>query len=149
MQLRTALYYSYTYDVIIILKSNIILYSLPVSPPPQVKISGCPPDKFKNPSASGSSGNLKPGVNQVIKKYCSLLTQCINPLNTELNPIYHLLALLGAHHILHVSRVRVKVWKNFAILGVTSTKFSHLEDVGSSSLRNVGTVLLFYMIKKF
>ena len=31
----------------------------------------------------------------------------INPLNTELNPFCHLLALLGAHHILHVSRVRV------------------------------------------
>jgi hypothetical protein len=31
-----------------------------------------------------------------------------NPLNAELNPIYHLLSLLGAHHILHVSRVRVK-----------------------------------------
>ena len=33
---------------------------------------------------------------------------CINPLNAELNPICHLLALLGAHHILHVSRVKVK-----------------------------------------
>ena len=32
-----------------------------------------------------------------------------NPLNTKLNPICHLLALLGAHHILHVSRIRVKV----------------------------------------
>ena len=31
----------------------------------------------------------------------------INPLNAELNPICNLLALLGAHHILHVSRVRV------------------------------------------
>ena len=31
-----------------------------------------------------------------------------NPLNAELNPICHLLALLGAHHILYVSRVRVK-----------------------------------------
>ena len=30
-----------------------------------------------------------------------------NPLNTQLNPICHLLALLGAHHILHVSRMRV------------------------------------------
>jgi len=30
-----------------------------------------------------------------------------NPLNTELNPICHLLALLGAHHIIHVSRVRI------------------------------------------
>ena len=31
-----------------------------------------------------------------------------NPLNPELNPIYCLLALLGAHHFLHVSRIRVK-----------------------------------------
>jgi hypothetical protein len=31
----------------------------------------------------------------------------INPLNAKLNPICHLLALLGAHHILHVSRIRV------------------------------------------
>jgi hypothetical protein len=32
----------------------------------------------------------------------------LNPLNVELNPVCHLLALLGAHHILHVSRIRVK-----------------------------------------
>ena len=32
----------------------------------------------------------------------------INPLKAELNPIRHLLALVGAHHIVHVSRVRVK-----------------------------------------
>ena len=32
----------------------------------------------------------------------------INPLNTELNPICHLLSLLGAHHILHISRIRFK-----------------------------------------
>jgi hypothetical protein len=32
-----------------------------------------------------------------------------NPLNAELNPICHLLALLGAHHILHVSRIGVCV----------------------------------------
>jgi len=31
----------------------------------------------------------------------------INPLNAELNPICRLLALLGAHHILHISRIRV------------------------------------------
>jgi hypothetical protein len=29
-----------------------------------------------------------------------------NPLNTELNPICHLLALVGVHNILHVSRVK-------------------------------------------
>ena len=32
----------------------------------------------------------------------------INPLNAELSPICHLLALLGAHHIFHVSGLRVK-----------------------------------------
>ena len=33
----------------------------------------------------------------------------INPLNPELNPICYLLALLGVHHFLHVSRIRVKL----------------------------------------
>ena len=33
-----------------------------------------------------------------------------NPLNAELNPICYLLALVGAHHILHVNRVRVKYY---------------------------------------
>jgi len=32
----------------------------------------------------------------------------INPLNTELNPICHMLALLGAHPILHIGRIWVK-----------------------------------------
>ena len=40
--------------------------------------------------------------------YIYTSTTIVNPLNTELNPICHLLALLGAHHILHVSRIRVK-----------------------------------------
>ena len=31
-----------------------------------------------------------------------------NPLSAELNPIRHLLALVGARHIVHVSRLRVK-----------------------------------------
>ena len=35
----------------------------------------------------------------------------INPLNAELNPFCHLLALLGAHPILHVSRIKVNVRK--------------------------------------
>ena len=33
----------------------------------------------------------------------------LNPLNAELNSICHLLALLGAHHIFHVSGLRVNV----------------------------------------
>jgi hypothetical protein len=32
-----------------------------------------------------------------------------NTLNAELNPICHFLALLGTHHILHVSRIRVNM----------------------------------------
>jgi hypothetical protein len=32
----------------------------------------------------------------------------LKPLNAELNPICHLLALLGAHPILHVSGIKVK-----------------------------------------
>jgi len=35
-------------------------------------------------------------------------TVSINPLNGKLNPICHLLALLGAHHIFRVSGLRVK-----------------------------------------
>jgi hypothetical protein len=34
----------------------------------------------------------------------------INPLKAELNPICHLLTLLGAHHIIHVRRIRVKMY---------------------------------------
>jgi len=33
----------------------------------------------------------------------------INPLKPELNPFCYLLALLGAHHFLHISRIRVKL----------------------------------------
>ena len=39
----------------------------------------------------------------------TLLLQNFNPLKPELNPICYLLALLGAHHFLHVSRIRVKL----------------------------------------
>jgi hypothetical protein len=40
--------------------------------------------------------------------YRHIYAPAINPLNAELYPICHFLALLGAHHILHVSWVRVK-----------------------------------------
>ena len=47
------------------------------------------------------------------KKFCKYFInrkkqEQINPLNPELNPICYLLALLGPHHFLHVSRIRVK-----------------------------------------
>ena len=49
-------------------------------------------------------------VNWVSVKYPKnkIINPIINPLNPELNPICYLLALLGAHHFLHVSRIRVK-----------------------------------------
>ena len=65
---------------------------------------------FQNDTRSygtGSSGDLV----YAIKSYrgrkltASLI---LNPLNPELNPICCLLALLGANHFLHVSRIRVK-----------------------------------------
>jgi hypothetical protein len=39
----------------------------------------------------------------------------VNPLKAELNPICHLLALLGAHLIFHVSRIRVNLIKTLLI----------------------------------
>jgi hypothetical protein len=35
--------------------------------------------------------------------------KCFNPSNAKLNPICHLLALLGSRRILHVSRIRVNI----------------------------------------
>jgi len=49
----------------------------------------------------------------------------INPLNAELNPICYLLALLEAHHFLHVSRIRVKGRKEF----VGFCEWSSEEDI--------------------
>jgi len=55
-----------------------------------------------------------------VLKYCNIISEIteiitfqkydvFNPLNPELNPICYLLVLLGAHHFLHVSRIRVKL----------------------------------------
>ena len=41
-----------------------------------------------------------------------ILSVYLNLLNAELNPICHLLALLGAHLILHISRMKVNFFKN-------------------------------------
>ena len=52
----------------------------------------------------------------------------INPLNAELNPICHFLALLGAHHILHVSGVRVKVWIIWTVIFTFFETFDNIND---------------------
>jgi len=56
------------------------------------------------------SENLNPRARPIITcEVKATMHLClINPLNAELNPICHLLALLGVHHFLHVSTIRVK-----------------------------------------
>jgi len=49
---------------------------------------------------------------------CDIYFYDTNALNADLNPICHLLALLGAHPILHVSRIRV----NCAFIGYKKNK---------------------------
>ena len=48
----------------------------------------------------------RPALKAFIENYH--LSFAINPLNAQLNPICQLLALLGVHHFLHFSRIRVK-----------------------------------------
>jgi hypothetical protein len=57
----------------------------------------------------------------------------VNPLNAKLNPICHLLALLGDHHILHVSRIRVKRIPNADVNNKHGTE-SNGENVHSLTL---------------
>jgi hypothetical protein len=57
----------------------------------------------------------------------------INPLNAELNPIRHLLALVGARHLVHVSRIRV----NDVALLVNGTRQFFSFTVSLSSLSRI------------
>jgi len=52
-------------------------------------------------------------------------------LNTELNPICHFLALLGAHPILHISRIRVKLCRHRDLI----LEPGKLTDRGGPNLR--------------
>ena len=65
---------------------------------------------------------------------CSLFRypQCslgiaIKPLNTDLNPICHLLALLGAHHIFHVSGLRVNAWCIYLCFSIFEPVYDQLQ----------------------
>ena len=57
-------------------------------------------------------------MNPKIKPWQVTLPRRFNTLNAELNPIRHLLALIGARHIVHVSRVRVKALTSFDISNI-------------------------------
>jgi len=69
------------------------------------------------PTVHAAPYTLDSHVNPLVE--ILLVSVFINTLNAELKPICHLLALLGAHHILHVSRIRVNIHKRQA---------DHLED---------------------
>ena len=78
--------------------------------PTKEAISFCPlicPKVFQVASSLGASQLF---FFIEIRLYGRLKYDCrlLNPLNPELNPICYLLALLGAQHFLHVSRIGVK-----------------------------------------
>ena len=55
-----------------------------------------------------SSANVRIPLASALPTPADVFLASVNPLNAELNPICYLLALLGAHHFLHVSRISVK-----------------------------------------
>ena len=59
-----------------------------------------------------------------------------NPLNTELNPVCYLLALLGAHHFLHVSRIRVK---SLTLRLLMSYIYIYIYDISSLRVKRNAT----------
>ena len=71
----------------------------------------------------------------------------LNPLKLELNPICYLLALLGAHHFLHVSRIRVKLLTlrrlmSYIYIWNTRQGRSPAEILGSNPTVGMGICLL-------
>ena len=66
-------------------------------------------------------GKASKNTNNLVHALCRLgnaskntnTLRIFNPLNARLNPILHLPALLGAHPILHVSRIRVNTYCSF------------------------------------
>jgi hypothetical protein len=76
-------------------------------------------------------------VAETFNNYFTSIAENINPLNAELNPIRHLLALLGAHHILHVSRVRVKTTDRNAYIQNKNTPDTANTDTSSQYVKEV------------
>ena len=86
---------------------NILIYIYIYIYTLHLSIYSCGPTTYLTniPPASMCNVEVRPASIQV---FPTLRTIGINPLNAELNPICHLLALLEAHHIFHVSGLRVK-----------------------------------------
>ena len=65
-------------------------------------------NQFPKPSVPKNGDDIQ-NIRQIIAIYHQYISDFVNPLNPELNAICYLLALLGAHHFLHVSSIRVKL----------------------------------------
>jgi len=66
--------------------------------------------------------SIRPSANH---NWIPITKAYFNPLNAELNPICHMPALLGAHHIFHVSVLRVNIHLHSRNLGYQiSSKFN-------------------------
>ena len=76
-----------------------------------IKLIRCalnPAFRTSKPKGKPTSVAVHPYVQTTSVRLSRVLAKHIKPLNAELNPIRHLLALVGARHIVHVGRVRVK-----------------------------------------
>jgi len=72
----------------------------------------------------------------------TFVTWYINTLNGELYPICNLLSLFRAHHILHVSRVRVNIDEFAEVTGQLWSKMSY-----NSALHNFYGTNSLYKVK--
>ena len=83
--------------------SNFALHGATIS---KVRVSGGTEAILIPQPPHTSGGNMRVSCNY---PHLSFMVFLVNPLNAELHPICHLLALLQAHHILQVSRIRVTI----------------------------------------
>jgi len=61
---------------------------------------------------------------QPLYRNCFQLAVIFNPLNAELNPVCHLLTLIEAQHILHISRIRFKSVSAKVLLWLTQMEMN-------------------------
>jgi len=77
---------------------------------PRAGLDGCEKSRPNRDSIPGMSSPYLVDIPTELSQPTGILCSIgLNPLKPELNPICYLLALLGAHHFLHVSRIRVKL----------------------------------------
>jgi hypothetical protein len=59
----------------------------------------------------------------------------LKPLNAELNPIRHLLALAGGHHFVDVSRIRFNQISRYIIIRVRNIRPNIVEKIKNSKYK--------------